>query len=34
MVRHDNIIRFQEIYHTTKDKLCIIMEYAEGGDLD
>ena len=30
IVSHPNIITFKEIYHTTKDKLCIIMEYAEG----
>ena len=34
MVKHSNIIQFKEIYQTTKDKLCIIMEYAENGDLD
>lgn len=28
LVQHPNIIAFKEIYHTTKDKLCIIMEYA------
>ena len=29
-----HVIRFKEIYTTRKQKLCIVMEYAEGGDLD
>jgi len=30
---HPNIIRFNEVYKTKKGKLCIVMEYADGGDL-
>jgi NIMA (never in mitosis gene a)-related kinase len=29
-----NIIKFKEVYKTKKGKLCIVMEYADGGDLD
>ena len=28
-----NIIKFIEVYKTTSGKLCIVMEYADGGDL-
>jgi NIMA (never in mitosis gene a)-related kinase len=31
---HPNVIQFKEIYTTRKQKLCIVMEYAENGDLD
>ncbi len=31
-LQHPNIIRFQEVY-TRAGKLCIVMDYAEGGDL-
>jgi len=30
---HPNIICFREVYRTKKGKLCIVMDYAEGGDL-
>ena len=33
LFKHPNIIRFKEVYKTKKAKLCIVMEYAEGGDL-
>lgn len=31
---HPNIIRFKEVYRTRGHKLCIVMEYADGGDLN
>ena len=31
---HPNIVRFKEVYRTKKKKLCIVMEYADGGDLN
>ena len=34
MLSHPNIVAFKEVYQTTGDKLCIVMEYAEGGDLE
>lgn len=30
---HQNIIGFKEVYKTKSKKLCIVMEYADGGDL-
>ena len=30
---HPNIVRFKEVYKTKKGKLCIVMDYADGGDL-
>lgn len=30
---HPNIIGFKEVYRTKMHKLCIVMEYADGGDL-
>lgn len=30
---HPNIIKFREVYKTKKGKLCIVMDYADGGDL-
>lgn len=30
---HPNIVKFREVYRTKKGKLCIVMEYADGGDL-
>ena len=30
---HPNIIKFKEVYRTVNNKLKIIMEYADGGDL-
>ena len=31
---HPNIVKFHEVYKTKKGKLCIVMEYADGGDLN
>ncbi len=33
-LRHPNIIRFREVYKTKRGKLCIVMDYAEKGDLN
>ena len=30
---HPNIIRFRDVYTTTNGKLNIVMDYADGGDL-
>lgn len=30
---HPNIIRFRDAYTTKKQKLCIVMDFADGGDL-
>lgn len=30
---HPNIIWFWEVYKTKWGKLCIVMDYADGGDL-
>ena len=30
---HPNIVKFREVYKTKKGKLCIVMEYADGGDI-
>ena len=30
---HPNIVKFIEVYKTKKGKLCIIMDFADGGDL-
>lgn len=32
-LKHPNIVKFKEVYKTKKGKLCIVMEYADGGDL-
>ena len=32
-LQHPNIVRFREVYKTKKGKLCIVMDYADGGDL-
>jgi NIMA (never in mitosis gene a)-related kinase 1/4/5 len=32
--RHPNIVRFKEVYKTRNAKLCIVMEYVDGGDLN
>ena len=29
-LHHPNIIQFHEVYKTRNDKLCIVMDYAEG----
>ena len=31
---HPNIIKSHEVYKTKRGKLCIVMEYADGGDLN
>lgn len=33
VLNHPNVIRFKEVYKTQKGKLCIVMDYADGGDL-
>lgn len=30
VLNHPNIIRFKEVYKTTKGQLCIVMDYADG----
>jgi NIMA (never in mitosis gene a)-related kinase len=30
---HPNIIKFREVYTTKNGHLCIVMDYANGGDL-
>jgi NIMA (never in mitosis gene a)-related kinase len=30
---HPNIVQFKEVYRTKRGKLCIVMEFAGGGDL-
>merc|ERR1719421_571259 len=32
-MHHPNIIRFQEVFMTKRKKLCIVMDFADGGDL-
>ena len=32
-LNQQNVIRFREVYKTKKGKLCIVMDYADGGDL-
>jgi NIMA (never in mitosis gene a)-related kinase len=34
LTNHPNIIRFKEVYKTKKGELCIVMDYADGGDLN
>jgi NIMA (never in mitosis gene a)-related kinase len=33
VMNHPNIVRFKEVYKTKQNKLCIVMGYADGGDL-
>ena len=33
VLNHPNIIRFKEVYKTKKGKLCIVMDFSDGGDL-
>lgn len=33
VLHHPNIIRFKEVYKTKRGELCIVMDYADGGDL-
>jgi len=30
---HPNIVSFREVYKTKKGHLCIVMDFADGGDL-
>ena len=30
-LKHPNIVRFREVYKTKRGKLCIVMDYADGG---
>ena len=32
-LKHPNIVTFIEVYKTKRGKLCIIMDFADGGDL-
>merc|ERR1719217_2031124 len=32
-MRHPNIVQFQEVFMTRKGRLCIVMDYADGGDI-
>ena len=32
-LKHPNITTFKEVYKTKGNKLCIVMEYADGGDM-
>ena len=32
-MNHKYIIRFKDVYRTANGKICIVMEYAGGGDL-
>lgn len=32
-MKHPNIINFREVYRTKRGKLCIVMDFAENGDL-
>lgn len=34
LLNHPNIIKFHEVYKTRRGKLCIVMEYADAGDLN
>lgn len=34
MFNHPNIIQFYDVYKTKRQTLCIVMEYADGGDLN
>lgn len=34
MLNHPNIVKFYDVYKTKTKKLCIVMEYADGGDLN
>ena len=33
VMHHPNIVRFREVYKTKKGKLCIVMDYCEGGNI-
>lgn len=31
--RHPNIVKFREVYKTKNGRLCIVMDYCDGGDI-
>ena len=31
--KHPNILNFREIYKAKRGKMCIVMDYADGGNL-
>ena len=33
VLKHPNIIGFRDVYKTKSGKLCLVMDYADGGDL-
>lgn len=33
VLNHPNIVTFREVYKTKKGHLCIVMDFADGGDL-
>ena len=33
VLNHPNIIEFKEVYRTKHKRLCIVMDYADGGDM-
>ena len=33
VLNHDNIIKFKDVYKTNKGKLCIVMDYADAGNI-
>ena len=33
LLQHENIIDFKEVYKTNKGKLCIVMGFADDGDM-
>jgi len=33
-LNHPNIVQFREVYKTKRGKLCIVMDFADGGDLE
>ena len=33
VLNHPNIVTFREFYKTKKGHLCIVMDYADGGDI-
>jgi NIMA (never in mitosis gene a)-related kinase len=34
LLNHPNIVKFYDVYKTKRKKLCIVMEFANGGDLN
>ena len=33
LLSHPNIVHFREIYKNSKNEVCIVMDYADGGDM-